>query len=90
MLALALKAGFPPLAADRASRLAAQAVRTAAQPLELGAWAGAGEVTLRVTGDGDGWQARTAETLAAHAPTLADGNVSVVFRSPPRDALEQV
>jgi hypothetical protein len=90
VLALALKAGFPPLAADRASRAAAEAVRSAGQPLELAAWAADGQVGLEVAGRGGDWQTRAAGSLEPHDPLVVDGKVSVVLRAPPRGAIAEV
>jgi hypothetical protein len=90
VLALALKAGFPPLAADRAGRAAANAVRSAGRPVLLAAWAGDGELAIELSGEGSAWQDGAAEVLADYAAVVADGKVSVVFRGPPRAAIGHV
>jgi hypothetical protein len=88
-LGMALRAGFPPLAADRVRRAVREALE-GSPASEITAEARPGEVRLRVTAADAGWRSRALGALAAHEPAAVDGGLVVVFRSIHRGALRAV
>ncbi len=89
-LGMALRAGFPPLAAERVRAAIADAVDGVAPGGTMAVGADPGEVRVRLLCDDAAWRDRALAALDAHEAAPTDGGLAVTFRAIHRGALRAV
>lgn len=89
-LGMALRAGFPPLAAERVRAAIADALADVAPGGTMAVDADPGEVRVRLLSADAAWRDRTLAALDAHGAEPTDGGVAVTFRAIHRGALRAV
>jgi hypothetical protein len=88
-LGMAMRAGFPPLAADRVRGAIRRALDGSGEA-KMTFGVSPGQVRVELAAQGEAWRRGALDALATHDPQPVDGGVVVVFRAVHRGALRAV